>query len=118
MNRCSPLKTGPIWAEADDPRITPAGRFLRGAHIDELPQLVNVILRHMSLIGPRPERPELIPDLEDRLHRYGDRLQVLPGITGSVLVKDGNEVWGPLIGHPDRKFRCKGVTYDSYSFSR
>jgi lipopolysaccharide/colanic/teichoic acid biosynthesis glycosyltransferase len=79
--------TGPVWAEADDPRITPLGRFLRTAHIDELPQLVNVLMGHMSLVGPRPERPELVPQLEWELPRYRDRLLVRPGMTGVAQLR-------------------------------
>jgi lipopolysaccharide/colanic/teichoic acid biosynthesis glycosyltransferase len=79
--------TGPIWADADDPRITALGRFLRGAHIDELPQLANVLLGQMSLVGPRPERPELVPNLEEQLPRYRDRLKVRPGMTGFAQLR-------------------------------
>ena len=79
--------TGPVWADADDSRITPVGRFLRSAHVDELPQLVNVLLGQMSLVGPRPERPELVPDLEEQLPRYRDRLKVRPGITGFAQLR-------------------------------
>lgn len=74
--------SGPVWAEPDDPRITPVGRVLRKMHIDELPQLVNVLFGQMSLIGPRPERPELIARKLWELPGYGDRLNVRPGITG------------------------------------
>ena len=71
--------SGPCWASEDDPRVTPVGRFLRATHIDELPQLVNVLWGEMSLIGPRPERPELVPDLERDIPRYRERLGVRPG---------------------------------------
>lgn len=74
--------TGPVWAAADDPRITRLGRFLRNTHIDEFPQLVNVVLGQMSLIGPRPERPEIAQSLKWDIPHFDQRLQVRPGITG------------------------------------
>jgi lipopolysaccharide/colanic/teichoic acid biosynthesis glycosyltransferase len=80
-------QTGPRWATARDPRVTPVGRFLRKSHIDELPQLWNVLRGDMSLIGPRPERPEFVSQLERALLRYRDRLQVRPGITGLAQVQ-------------------------------
>jgi len=74
--------SGPRWAMIGDPRITTVGRLLRRTHLDELPQLWNVLKGEMSLVGPRPERPELIPTLEREIPGYSDRLHVLPGITG------------------------------------
>jgi lipopolysaccharide/colanic/teichoic acid biosynthesis glycosyltransferase len=79
--------TGPRWSTADDPRITPVGRFLRGTHLDELPQLWNVIKGDMSLIGPRPERPEIIASLEKTVPRYAERMKVRPGLTGLAQIK-------------------------------
>lgn len=75
-------KTGPVWSRKNDSRITPVGRFLRDTHIDEFPQLVNVLLGQMSLIGPRPERPEIVRDIEWKVANYRDRLRVRPGVTG------------------------------------
>ena len=74
--------TGPQWAKAVDPRATPLGRFLRRSHLDELPQLWNVIRGEMSLVGPRPERPEFVAELELAIADYRERLRVRPGITG------------------------------------
>ncbi len=74
--------TGPIWATQDDPRTTRFGRFLRDTHIDEFPQLLNVVLGQMSLIGPRPERPEIARALKWEVPHFDQRLQVRPGITG------------------------------------
>lgn len=76
------LVTGPVWAAKDDPRVTRFGRFLRDTHLDELPQLWNVLCGHMGLIGPRPERPEIVARLERHLPNYRDRLVVRPGVTG------------------------------------
>lgn len=70
-----------------DPRHTPVGRVLRKLSIDELPQLLNVLRGEMSLIGPRPERPEFVPDLERQLPAYRQRLQVRPGVTGLAQVQ-------------------------------
>lgn len=74
--------TGPVWSSSEDPRITPLGLFLRKTQIDEFPQLLNVIMGQMSLIGPRPERPEIADRLELQIPYYKQRLKVKPGITG------------------------------------
>jgi lipopolysaccharide/colanic/teichoic acid biosynthesis glycosyltransferase len=79
--------SGPCRSKPQDMRVTPVGRFLRKAHIDELPQLWNVILGDMSLVGPRPERPELIPPLESKIPGYRCRLQVRPGVTGLAQIQ-------------------------------
>src|SRR5439155_655859 len=75
-------KDGACWSRPDDSRITPVGHFLRATHLDELPQLWNVLLGDMSLVGPRPERPEFVPSLEQAVPRYHDRLLIRPGLTG------------------------------------
>lgn len=74
--------TGAVWATTADPRVTRLGAFMRKTQIDEFPQLVNVILGQMSLIGPRPERPEIADNLELDIPNYRQRLRVKPGITG------------------------------------
>lgn len=78
--------TGPRWSTAGDPRVTPLGRVLRRCHLDELPQLWNVLRGEMSLIGPRPERPEIVAQLERALPGYRGRLRVRPGISGLAQV--------------------------------
>lgn len=78
--------TGPKWCTPDDPRIFPVGSLLRRSHLDELPQLWNVLRGEMSLVGPRPERPEFVTQLEKTVPRYADRLRVLPGVTGLAQV--------------------------------
>jgi lipopolysaccharide/colanic/teichoic acid biosynthesis glycosyltransferase len=79
--------SGARWATANDPRITPVGKFLRATHLDELPQLWNVLRGDMSLVGPRPERPEFVPNLEKAIPHYRDRLDVRPGVTGLAQVQ-------------------------------
>jgi len=75
-------RTGPVLATAGDPRITAIGRVLRAMRLDELPQLFNVLLGQMSLIGPRPERPHFVNIYRRRLPGYDFRLAVRPGISG------------------------------------
>jgi lipopolysaccharide/colanic/teichoic acid biosynthesis glycosyltransferase len=79
--------SGPRWSTPGDARITPLGRILRRTHLDELPQLWNVVRGDMALVGPRPERPEFIPNLAQALHHYTDRLLVRPGMTGLAQVQ-------------------------------
>ena len=86
IDNCETL-TGPRWAIPGDPRVTAVGALLRATHIDELPQLWNVIRGDMSLIGPRPERPEIVASLRRDLPDYDDRLAVRPGITGLAQVQ-------------------------------
>ncbi len=85
VHNCESL-TGPRWAVPGDPRVTAVGRLLRRSHLDELPQLLNVLRGDMSLIGPRPERPEFIPNLDRAIPAYRGRLAVRPGVTGLAQV--------------------------------
>jgi lipopolysaccharide/colanic/teichoic acid biosynthesis glycosyltransferase len=78
--------TGPVWSAPTDSRITPFGKFLRSFHLDELPQLVNVVRGEMDLVGPRPERPMFVARLTREIPNYRTRLLVLPGITGLAQV--------------------------------
>jgi sugar transferase (PEP-CTERM system associated) len=78
---------GPVWAHEDDSRVTRVGRWIRKRRIDELPQLFNIIRGEMSLIGPRPERPVFIKQLEQRIPYYSERHLVKPGLTGWAQVR-------------------------------
>lgn len=102
--------TGPVWAAKDDRRITPLGRFLRNTHLDELPQLLNVISGHMSLIGPRPERPEIAGRIQQHVPNFSLRLGMRPGVTGLA------QMLLPADDPDDREFRCvrTKLNYDLY----
>lgn len=78
--------TGPVWAKAGDPRTTPVGKWLRRLSLDELPQLVNVLVGEMSLVGPRPERPYFVEQFKQRIPRYWERHTEKAGITGWAQV--------------------------------
>jgi lipopolysaccharide/colanic/teichoic acid biosynthesis glycosyltransferase len=109
VDKCESL-TGPRWAIPGDPRITPVGQFLRVSHLDELPQLINVLRGQMSLIGPRPERPEFVPELERAVPLYRHRLAVRPGVTGLAQVH--------LPGDTDVDSVRRKLAYDLYYIER
>ena len=79
-------KNGPQWAKRNDNRITTIGKFLRILRIDELPQLISVIIGDMSLIGPRPERPEIDEILIKKIPHYNLRYKIKPGLSGWAQV--------------------------------
>ena len=107
MRENSEPDTGPVWTTPNDARVTPLGRLLRRTSLDELPQLLNVLLGHMSLVGPRPERPELIERFRHQLPRYMLRHQVKAGLAG----------WAQVHGLRGQTSLRKRVQYDLYYIS-
>jgi sugar transferase (PEP-CTERM system associated) len=106
MRADAEAKTGAVWAQKNDPRITPLGRFLRKSRIDELPQLFNVLRGEMSVVGPRPERPEFVATLSEQIPYYRQRHVVRPGITGWAQI---NHKYGDTIEDTVKK-----LEYDLY----
>lgn len=82
-----PSANGTGWTKESDPRLKPVGRWMRRLHLDELPQLINVLRGELSLVGPRPEQPRYVFELEKKIPFYGVRHLVLPGVTGWAQVK-------------------------------
>ena len=81
--------TGAVWAEEGDSRVIPTCRWMRISHMDELPQLFQIVSGAMSLVGPRPERPEIMAKLERHYSNVRDRLAVKPGLTGLAQIRNG-----------------------------
>ena len=95
--------TGARWATEGDTRVTPIGRFLRSARLDELPQFWNVLQGDMSFVGPRPERPEFVRELTSQIPFYGQRHVVRPGLTGWAQV---NFRYGATVADSMEKLQC------------
>jgi len=89
MSPNAEAQSGPVLAAENDHRILPACRWMRRSHLDEAPQLLNVLRGEMSLVGPRPERPEIAEKICEKLPEFRHRLQVRPGITGLAQVRNG-----------------------------
>jgi Undecaprenyl-phosphate glucose phosphotransferase len=97
-------ETGPVWATPEDPRRTPIGVWLRRRNLDEFPQLLNVVLGHMSLVGPRPERPPFVKQFKEKIPQYMIRHRVKSGITG----------WAQVNGWRGNTSLEKRIEYDLY----
>jgi exopolysaccharide biosynthesis polyprenyl glycosylphosphotransferase len=97
-------ETGATWAKENDPRRTRVGVFLRKTSVDELPQLINVFVGDMSLVGPRPERPEFVREFKERFPQYMLRHRVRAGITG----------WAQVHGWRGNTSLSKRIEYDLY----
>ena len=89
MREDAEKKCGPVWASDNDPRITSVGRILRYLHLDELPQLINILKGDMSFVGPRPERPYFVTQFAAQIPKYNERLNIKPGLTGLAQIKCG-----------------------------
>jgi lipopolysaccharide/colanic/teichoic acid biosynthesis glycosyltransferase len=104
MYDAAEAETGPVWANDEDPRCTPVGRYLRKFDLDELPQLINVLKGEMSLVGPRPERPYFVDQFRHRYPQYMLRHKVKSGITG----------WAQVNGWRGNTSIEKRIEYDLY----
>ena len=87
MVRDAESRTGPVWAAEQDRRATRVGRFLRTFRLDELPQVINILKGEMSIVGPRPERPELVERFSRGAPSFSERLRVRPGVAGLAQVR-------------------------------
>lgn len=83
---------GPKWADKDDPRVTKIGKIIRRTRIDEIPQLINIIKGEMSIVGPRPERPNFTCEFNDKIPGFIYRLKVKPGLTGLAQINGGYDI--------------------------
>ena len=92
------------WTTKDDPRVTSIGKIIRKTSIDELPQLFNILIGQMSIVGPRPERPQFVEKFKEQIPRYMVKHQVRPGLTG----------WAQINGYRGDTSIRKRIDYDLY----
>lgn len=109
MRNDAEAKTGAVWAQKNDPRVTAVGRFMRKTRIDELPQFWNVLKGDMSMIGPRPERPELTEKFYKQWPEFPQRLRIIPGITGYAQIHGGYDL------KPNEKCKLDNYYIEHYS---
>jgi lipopolysaccharide/colanic/teichoic acid biosynthesis glycosyltransferase len=110
MHEGAEVETGAVLATPDDPRVTAIGRALRGARLDEIPQLWNVLRGDMSLVGPRPERPEFADRFARTVPGYRLRQAARPGLTGLAQIS------GEYMSEPDIKLRYDLAYLNNWSF--
>jgi len=103
-------KEGAKWADSNDSRVTKVGKILRMKRLDELPQLINIILGQMSVVGPRPERPEYYKEFRKYIQGFEQRLLVVPGLTGWAQINGGYNIL------PDRKAELDVEYIENRSF--
>ena len=99
-----PSKEAQGWTKKDDPRVTRVGRFLRRTSIDEMPQLFNILKGDMSVVGPRPERPQFVEKFKEEIPRYMVKHQVRPGLTG----------WAQINGYRGDTSIKRRIEYDIF----
>ncbi len=109
MRNDAEAKTGAVWAKKNDPRVTAVGRFMRKTRIDELPQFWDVLKGDMSMIGPRPERPELTEKFYKQWPEFPQRLRIIPGITGYAQIHGGYDL------KPNEKCKLDNYYIEHYS---
>ena len=99
-----PSREAQGWTKKDDPRVTRVGRFLRRTSIDEMPQLLNILKGDMSVVGPRPERPQFVEKFKEEIPRYMVKHQVRPGLTG----------WAQINGYRGDTSIKRRIEYDIF----
>lgn len=109
MRNDAEKKTGAVWAQKNDPRVTPIGKFMRKTRIDELPQFWNILVGDMSLVGPRPERPQLTEEFYEEWPEFPERLRTIPGLTGWAQINGGYDI------SPEEKCHLDNYYIDHWS---
>lgn len=109
MRNDAEKKTGAVWAQKNDPRVTAIGKFMRKTRIDELPQFWNILVGDMSLVGPRPERPQLTEEFYEEWPEFPERLRTIPGLTGWAQINGGYDI------SPEKKCHLDNYYIDHWS---
>ena len=109
MRNDAEKKTGAVWAQKNDPRVTAIGKFMRKTRVDELPQFWNILVGDMSLVGPRPERPQLTEEFYEEWPEFPERLRTIPGLTGWAQINGGYDI------SPEEKCHLDNYYIDHWS---
>lgn len=109
MRNDAEKKTGAVWAQKNDPRVTAIGKFMRKTRIDELPQFWSILVGDMSLVGPRPERPQLTEEFYEEWPEFPERLRTIPGLTGWAQINGGYDI------SPEEKCHLDNYYIDHWS---